>query len=178
MANIEPGYMLKITTWENDADNYNTLTKTGLTKEDTIFYIKVAKLFISCNNRDAKENYAFGNSDVFRTWDIEDFPIEGPYPDRSGERYRRRDDMMLPLRAKEVIDAHKAEYGSVPEYYEYDNPKWGKAPVSYKDFRDFFNDVLYDLVGKWCDGDYWRVFENFEVFLVPGEIKNVTEEFK
>lgn len=42
---IPAGYQIQITSWENDADNYNTKILSGLTKEDAKFYIEFAKLF-------------------------------------------------------------------------------------------------------------------------------------
>lgn len=42
---IKAGFMLEITSWENDADNYNTIQISGLTKEKAQLYINIIKLF-------------------------------------------------------------------------------------------------------------------------------------
>lgn len=46
---IPAGFQLQVTSWENDADCYNTVTYSGLTREDCAFLIDVAKLFQSRN---------------------------------------------------------------------------------------------------------------------------------
>jgi hypothetical protein len=43
------GYQLQVKTWENDADYYKTKILSGLTKEDVIFYLDLAKQFY-CKN--------------------------------------------------------------------------------------------------------------------------------
>lgn len=55
---IPSGYQLQITSWTNDADNYNTTIHSGLTKEDVEFLINVIKPFKSKNN-----GGRFGNND-------------------------------------------------------------------------------------------------------------------
>lgn len=42
---IPAGYRLTVTTWENDADNYKTCTKEGLSKEKIQFYVDLMKPF-------------------------------------------------------------------------------------------------------------------------------------
>lgn len=54
---IPVGFQLHITSWENDADCYNTVIVSGLTREDCAFLIAVAKLFESGNRRKG----GFGN---------------------------------------------------------------------------------------------------------------------
>jgi len=56
--NIKPGYLLKVTTWENDGDNYNTVDIDGLTEEQVRFYIHVCKKF------SIDVDASFGNEDV------------------------------------------------------------------------------------------------------------------
>lgn len=55
---IKAGFMLEITSWENDADNYQTIQISGLTKEKTQLYINIIKLF-KCNHYSNDGN--FGN---------------------------------------------------------------------------------------------------------------------
>ena len=44
---IKAGYQLHVTTWECDADAYGTKIISGLTEEDTKFYIAWVKQFVS-----------------------------------------------------------------------------------------------------------------------------------
>lgn len=57
-TNIKPGFLLKVTTWENDGDNYNTVDLDGLTETEVRFYLHLCKKF---------DSYAvdtFGNEDI------------------------------------------------------------------------------------------------------------------
>lgn len=47
---IPAGYVMKITTWENDADNYRTETLYGLSKTLTAFIVALCKLHKSRHN--------------------------------------------------------------------------------------------------------------------------------
>lgn len=58
MANIKAGYLLKITTWENDGDNYNTVSSDGLTDDKVRFIIHVCKKF----GTDSQDS--FGNEEI------------------------------------------------------------------------------------------------------------------
>ena len=54
---VKQGYLLKITTWENDADNYNSATLDGLTPAQVEFYVAVAKMHYSGSSQKG----CFGN---------------------------------------------------------------------------------------------------------------------
>ena len=60
MENIKAGYMVCVTTWENDADNYKTKVLSGLTKPQAIAVKKFCKFFTS----DERNNYTFGNEET------------------------------------------------------------------------------------------------------------------
>jgi hypothetical protein len=62
MKDIKPGFLLKVVSWENDADNYNTWEKDGLSENDVRFYILMAKLFASKYD----DAGAFGNARIPR----------------------------------------------------------------------------------------------------------------
>jgi hypothetical protein len=62
---IRPGYLLKITTWENDADNYATKDLDGLTADEVRFYIMIAKCFYSGSNNGRQ---TLGNTDVWSSY--------------------------------------------------------------------------------------------------------------
>jgi hypothetical protein len=49
LDNIKNTFEIHIETWENDADDYDTIVHTGLSSEDVRFYHDLAKLFRSCN---------------------------------------------------------------------------------------------------------------------------------
>ena len=55
---IPAGYQLHITSWTNDADNYNTKIHDGLSEEDVKFLLDVVKPFKSQHN-----GGRFGNND-------------------------------------------------------------------------------------------------------------------
>lgn len=56
---IPQGFQLIITSWENDGDNYNTETVSGLSLEEVSFLTKFISLFRSRNNRN--NNNHIGN---------------------------------------------------------------------------------------------------------------------
>lgn len=145
--NIKPGFLLKITTWENDADAYNTVELPGLGEDEVKFFIEVAKLFYSRHSHLEK---GFGNSE--RGMDE-----VGPSID-------------------EIVAKFKAEGLTVPKDWDkeqYEDKVWLER---YEE--DFYSDYLYDLIGSWNDGYYWRVFDDFQVFHVPSALENVTHKFK
>ncbi len=149
MPDLRPGYLVKITTWENDADNEKTVERDGLTEAQARFLIRAAQLFNSKNSA----NPGFGNCN-------------------------RKSDADLPDRLEALVAEHKVQYGNegIPEYWDVDT--WA-AEAEHDEYReDYTRDVFYDLIGMWNEGEYWRVFTRFEVFLVPEAIRNVTEDFK
>jgi hypothetical protein len=60
---IPMGYRLTITSWENDADYYQTHTIEGLFENDVKFYIAVLKLFKSGSN----DTFCYGNLNSYRS---------------------------------------------------------------------------------------------------------------
>lgn len=55
-VNVQPGYRLSLTSWENDADDFRTVVLSGLTKEDVEFYLNLAHIF----HMDSPEHKASG----------------------------------------------------------------------------------------------------------------------
>lgn len=43
--------------------------------------------------------------------------------------------------------------------------------------KGFCSDLVGNVIQTWCDGKLWRVFEEVEVYYIPIEIENVTENF-
>lgn len=146
---IKPGYLLKITTWENDADNYATIERAGLTESEAKFLIKVAENFKSANN--PKER-GLGNHDIL-------------------------DGVTLSEIIDAIADKHKASGGQVPPDWDKENPKHAEF-LQGKWASDFYHDHIYELIGIWNEGELYRVFDDYEVFYVPEPIKNVTDQFK
>jgi hypothetical protein len=60
MRKIPVGYHLIVTSWENDADNYNTKVVEGLSLEATKLLVDVIQLFYSKNNPQ-KDQVCHGN---------------------------------------------------------------------------------------------------------------------
>jgi hypothetical protein len=149
---FESGYQLHITSWENDADNYNTKIISGLTKEDVKFYIYFLKHFRSCspsrNIDDKSPKYSFGNSDI---------PDSGENPEKIAieAAYKK-----FPPTSKQLLD-------DVKESIDF-----------WKDDPDESCDWVYDTIGIWGEGSFFRVFDSFEVYLIRTPIPNVTEEFE
>lgn len=57
ITTIPAGYRLSVTSWENDADNYNTKVMAGLSIDDVNFYVDLCKSLVSQH----KNRNAFGN---------------------------------------------------------------------------------------------------------------------
>jgi hypothetical protein len=150
MPIIKPGYLLKIKTYENDADSPRTTEHSGLSESDCRFMIKVAQLFKSKNRDEA----GYGNSDV-----------------RAVAEH-------LPDVLEAIVLLHKAAGFTVPKTF--DTELWAdEASEGHDSYReDYTTEVLYDLIGTWCDGEYWRYLDGYEVFFVPEPIQNVTEHFR
>ena len=46
----QAGYRMTVESWENDADNHNTVVKEGLSKAECMFYVDLCKLFKHSTN--------------------------------------------------------------------------------------------------------------------------------
>jgi len=132
--NRPAGYMLEITSWENDADNYKTVPIYGLELDDVKFLVKFFSHFKSCSRN--PDN--FGNSDV-------------------NEETNAR-----------IMQVFKETFIECP-------------PSSYDIFADFketideeydIQDIVYDIIGTWYEGEMYRVADSFNVFYVPAEIES------
>lgn len=148
---IKSGYLLKITTWENDADAYATVDTDGLTADEVKFLIAVAKLFYSEHGWGPRKGL-YGNSNTGNMASI----VES---------------------IKEIIDLHE-RLGSDLTPWKYtlkDNDDLGDFEA-YEE--DFYQEMLSTIgIKTWADGEYWRVFESFKVIHVPVELRDVTHRF-
>jgi hypothetical protein len=127
---IKAGYLLQITTWENDGDNYSTKSFSGLDYNECVFMAKVCELFASRYSN----LKGFGNSD-------------------------RRDSQVFNA-YRELLSDFKKNYGELPLDFD-------------EEEDDYISDILYDIVGTWCDGDYWRVVENYKVYYFNQDVSEV-----
>lgn len=78
MSIIKAGYRITVTSWENDADNYNTVTIDGLDEQEARYHVDLLKLIKSshCNDKTV-----FGNMYEPRDSEIKAFEeaIEGVF---------------------------------------------------------------------------------------------------
>ena len=143
MKNIEAGYLVKITTWENDADNYNTTEFSGLTKDQAQLIIDIASLF-SSNGR----GIGYGNCEI------------------------EEENEALYTEIDKIISTFTDGGGILPDAWAEADSEWIE-----KYYSNRYDDPVYDLIGIWNEGEYYRVFELFEVFFVPQAIENVSDQF-
>ncbi len=140
-------YVLKVMTWENDADNRvwgETRTKD---RDHVELLVRIAHLFKSQNRG---EGLAFGNSEVVVgadcNVDLAD-AIDAIVADMRGQ-------------GKKILKT------------------WDRAEdPEFSEEEFFYMDSLYDFIGTWADGEYWRVFERFTVEIIENPI-DVTDQFK
>lgn len=64
MSTIKAGYRMTVVSWENDGDNYNTITKDGLTENEVQMYVDFLSLLK-------------GNSEFSNMYEPDDEEIEG-----------------------------------------------------------------------------------------------------
>ena len=149
--NIEKGYQLHITTWENDGDVYKTKVINGLAKEDVKFYIELASLFTSRNNSSSK---GFGNGGVTEF----------------GDKYHNSgmEDVVEVIR-KVVLNNPNAKEDITSPYLSED----------FDEIYEHLIEEVLDYTEQYEDETYFcRVFSGFKVYYFPEEVTEVTEEFK
>src|SRR5690242_16342422 len=147
-----PGFLLKITTWENDADNYRTVDYQSTISDHIEFMIDVCMMFKSKN-----WGGKYGNSDI----------------GEESTKYRQGDaELVKDLMA--LVEKYHSKGKLVPEEFDYTAFDTDSVDCH----EDWLRDACYELIGSWCDGEYWRVFESYTVLFIPGEIEDVTSHFK
>jgi hypothetical protein len=149
--NIKKGYQLHITTWENDGDVYKTKVIDGLDKADVKFYIELASLFTSKNNRSSK---GFGNGGITEY----------------GDKYHNScmEDVVEAI-SKAVSNNPNAKQEITSPYLSQD----------FDEVYEHLLEEVLDYTEQYEDVNYFcRVFSNFNVYYFPEEVKEVTEEFK
>lgn len=155
---IPTGYQVHITTWENDADNYQTKIISGLTEWDVRFYLAMANRFKSGSNNGMK---TLGN--------------------------HGHDTSVLIEEVKELLKSHTWISFSVRKIWEHavGNTEihcedCDDCPI---DCDQNIAGILGDiLLGYTCDYEdeknFCRVFDYARVYFIPSAIIDVTENFK
>ncbi|ATN93098.1 hypothetical protein CPT_Melville_124 [Salmonella phage Melville] len=150
---IPKGFIVRIHSWENDADNYSTQTLYGLTSLEIIELKTVLKIFKSSSED------GFGN---------EDFSEVGE---------------SIAVAYIELIEAGKIsvefakkflafDYPGELNDYEYDDfiERWAKSAIAYRSKGGM--DKIRKLLGypEYYDFDFVRVFESMEVAHIDEEL--------
>ena len=145
---IPSGFQLHITSWENDADNYKTEVISGLTREDVKFYLHFLGHFYSqYTNSKNKIGKGFGNMEEFES---------GVNQERVAIESAWEN---CPPSSPDLIEQVKDSIDG-----------WKENPNEIYDW-------VYDTIGYWFEGQYYRVFESFKIYYIPEEINCVTNEF-
>jgi hypothetical protein len=85
MSIIRKGYRITVTSWENDADNYNTLSRDGLDQKEVECYVEMLKLLKGSYCNDKK---VFGNLYEPRDHEVAEFEAAiRPIMDKHGIKY-------------------------------------------------------------------------------------------
>lgn len=150
-SNIPSGYQLHVTTWENDGDGSATKIWSGLTREDCEFLVTLVKKFESSS----LHRGGLGNDGTTTE------QLLGAFFDALNQHQGISDDMKQLF--DEVITAQEDDDVAA----------------------EILHDILCDrLLGYPMDEFYatnytnfCRVFDDFEVFYFPEEVKTVTHLF-
>lgn len=153
---IKAGYRLTVTSWENDADNYNTKMIEGLTKEDVEFHVKFISLFKSGSRG------GFGNM----------------HEPSSMKRYQLAEAIALLVQANDATNTSFDGLGKLLKDVDVtDEEKFEDdimAPI-----LDSAHDYLWEL-GLTGGEFYTRVLDKYKVEFVPHDIQiqDVTDQFQ
>lgn len=145
---IPAGYQLYITTWENDADAYQTEIISGLAKEEVEFYLEIAKRFTSKNG--TPKGLGNGSTTGEQLEEVVRTALAN-HPNISDEL---RD---------EVNSCFEDEEHWVSHLYGFLTETILGSPV---------NDIYCYDYKNFC-----RVFDAFKVFYFPEAVQEVTSEF-
>jgi hypothetical protein len=151
MKNIPAGYQLHVTSWENDADNYQSKIVSGLTEEDVKFYLHFLRHFYSdwCTG---KIGPGFGNKETRECPEAEKIAVESAY------EYCKPTSKKLLEKVEELIET------------------WKTNPTT--ESSDFF--LIEETIDYWgwdWGATAYRVFDSFQVYYIPKQLIDVTKEF-
>lgn len=153
MSGIKAGYQLHVTTWENDADNYATNICSGLSEEDTRFYIAWIKQFKSRNGWREK---GLGNGSNTEQNIIDSFKT-------ALEVCKPTSPEMVEI-VDEYLKAIESDFDTAASNI-YD---WLCDEVLNRPMDEYYASELF----------FTRVVESYKVFYIPTDIENVTAQFK
>lgn len=138
------GYVVSVTSWENDADNYITKSIGGLTLEQANAIAEFAKFFTSrsnnkgyCNNTKRK---VFGNADI---------------------------------NSKMFGYSNYRTYYNTKQFEIYLNTIFLELYLILNTI-DTIENLVRKLIGSWCDGNYIRVAELVDIHYVPEDIQTIS----
>lgn len=150
---IPAGYQLHITTWENDADAFQTKIISGLSDREVRFLLSIARRFRSRNGRlheDPDGLSKLGNGGVSGEKLAQIFKItQKEYSDVS---QHFKDEWFVDLENNEYIEDHA--YETLTNLINY--------PV----------DEYYRDVGNFC-----RVFDSYKVYHYETPVEDVSDQF-
>lgn len=156
---IPKGIKLDIVSWENDADMYRTISKTGLSEETARFFIEFAELFRSGSNNGGKTyGNAYGKKRV--NWvqlRIDAMAIFNKHP--LAEIYDRQ--------IQEIITENNDTMS--------DDELEALAYPGENSTINFISDIEMVLLGVGgADDRVFRVFESYTAHYIPTDIPEMT----
>jgi hypothetical protein len=164
---MEKGYTLSVTSWENDADNYNTKRKTYQSKEQALEIQKMCeKLFVSCNNGDGGIGNTNDGEIQTARMTIVAYLIENP---------AIFDALKIPgLRPIDMQDKVIQEFKDEPDFKADKWADWLSDYIEVNNIDDKWSNYVmeenWDLMGgsEWY---YSRVYESSEIFYCESDLK-------
>jgi len=163
---IQPkGYTLEVTSWENDADNFQTRSKTFNNKEDAILAQDMVMTIGECGNNGGAgignlynnsnktykiiTRYLLNNRPVFDLFNIEPKPEE-LFPE-----------FIQKIREVRDIDIEKWD--------EWLDDKVENEPEVIYEWGDILMDSIQELLGY--SGGYCRVYDSSRIIYAPEDIR-------
>jgi len=152
-SHIPPGYMITVTTWENDADNYKTEAMSGIkTKEDVAFFIDFLDRFKMAKPEHAEDQYyELGND-----WLKEDV-IYGLLETLAHRHPNVSDDVRQ-------------------EWLEYYDPQYIEV-ASTEQFPQLLSFPVEETY-RYDQPHFCRLVEAVQVYFIPEKINDLSDEFK
>jgi len=177
---IPPGYQIHVHSYENDGDNCKVSIKSGLTEPQARLHVFIAKAF-SSSGRGLEESPVVGNDEnsasaYLELWD----QAMSLFPETAEEYYPAAD---LPtLEEMELIDdLLRLRYNDPrKEYPKYDAVRNYQCRA--RKFLGFITEMIDEMLESpsegYCDLHlYHRAEDGIQVYYVPGDIENVTNQF-
>lgn len=146
-APIKAGIMLSITSWENDGDNYNTKTKTGLCEDEAKFWLALAKLFGGDDYANKSENTCIDQYELAREF----LKLTKVYHSGFACATDGWDVSAVQVILSEDDDEQEEQLEQI---------------------LSLGSELQYDVLGS-CEYTTYRVFESYTAFLVPQDINEM-----